>query len=169
METKFISSDIEEKFDYNCSKEQIPMILALQKALDVERKCTSGIIIAADTIVYKNKVYGKPENYDDAFNTLRNLSGTYHYVVSGVAVVEKNTTKRRIFYDTTKVYFKELKDTDIINYINTDEVWDKAGSYGIQGEGASLIEKYDGDFYNVMGLPITMLKKFLTNDFGVKI
>lgn len=163
-----IVSDIIENFPKDSTKEQIPMMLALRKALDVEKKCTDGIIIAADTIVYKNEVLGKPKNHENAFNMLKKLSGSYHEVVTGVAMIKVGTCDRTVFYDTTEVLFKPLKDEEIHTYIKTNEIWDKAGAYAIQGKGAELIEKIEGDYYNVMGLPINLVNHALDKYFNVK-
>lgn len=166
IEFDTIVSNVEENFSQDCTKEQIPMVLALKKALDVERRCTHGIIIAADTIVYKNEVLGKPIDRENAYYMLKKLSGSSHQVVTGVAVIRVGTCDRIVFYDTTQVFFKNLSDENIQTYIDTNEVWDKAGAYAIQGKGAELIEKIDGDYYNVMGLPIHKVKFVLNEHFN---
>ncbi|MCG8485580.1 MAG: Maf family protein [Clostridia bacterium] len=167
IEFDTIVSDVEENFSQDCTKEQIPMMLALRKALNVETKCTNGIIIAADTIVYKNEVLGKPTDRENAFNMLRKLSDGRHEVITGVAIIRVGTYDKVVFYDTTQVFFKSLSDKDINTYIDTDEIWDKAGAYAIQGKGVELIEKIDGDYYNVMGLPIHKVKLVLDQYFTI--
>lgn len=161
IEFDMIVSNVEENFTDENTEEQIPMMLALRKALDVEKKCTSGIIIAADTIVYKDEVFGKPIDKANAFSMLKKLSGSMHEVITGVAIIRVGTCDKVLLYDTTKVFFKDLADEEIYAYIDTNEVWDKAGAYAIQGKGAELIEKIDGDYYNVMGLPIHKVERIL--------
>lgn len=162
------TTDIEENFCHHDTKEQIAMSLALLKALDVEKRHDHGIIIAADTIVYKNVVYGKPKDEADAFSMLKKLSGCCHHVVTGVAVIRSNTFERIVFNDVTSVYFKELTDDKILSYIHTGEIWGKAGSYAIQGKGADFIEKIEGDYYNVMGLPFEKTRLIMGKYFNVK-
>ncbi|MFA5527600.1 MAG: Maf family protein [Peptostreptococcales bacterium] len=162
------TTDIQENFCQHDTKEQIAMSLALLKALDVEKKRDHGIIIAADTLVYKNNVFGKPKDEADAFSMLKTLSGGCHHVITGVALIRSNTFEKMLFYDLTNVYFKELTDDEILSYIDTDEIWGKAGSYAIQGKGADLIEKIEGDYYNVMGLPFQKMKWMMEKYFHVK-
>ncbi|MDE5985018.1 MAG: Maf family protein, partial [Eubacterium sp.] len=116
----------------------------------------SDTIIGADTVVaIDGIILGKPKNRNDAFRMLKMLSGKYHSVFTGVTVIKPNDS---ITYSVeTKVKFFDLTDDEINNYINTDEPYDKAGSYGIQGKGALLVEKIDGDYFNVVGLPISTL------------
>ncbi|MDE6470385.1 MAG: Maf family protein [Eubacterium sp.] len=120
----------------------------------------SDTIIGADTVVaIDGIILGKPENRDDAFNMLKMLSGKYHSVFTGVTVIKPDNTIT--FSIETKVKFFDLTDEEINSYINTDEPYDKAGSYGIQGKGSLLVEKIDGDYFNVVGLPISTLNKYL--------
>lgn len=163
------TSDVDEKTRDSEGPEQICMALAFEKAIDVAEKVSDkDIVIAADTIVYKDgKVLGKPVDYDDAVSMLRNLSGDIHYVFTGVAVMQRSTNKKFITYERTKVCIKELSDQRIDDYINTGEAWDKAGSYGIQGYGALLIDWIQGDYFNVVGLPIGKLDEVLNNHFNI--
>ncbi|PAB61428.1 Maf family protein [Anaeromicrobium sediminis] len=164
-------SSVDEKVNEGDIPEQVAMALAFQKTLDVAERCDDGgIVIGADTIVVKDHhILGKPANYDEAFNTLKKLSGTYHHVITGVAIIKANTYKKVVFYEKTKVKIKDLSDDDICNYINTNEVWDKAGSYGIQGIGSALVESIEGDYFNVVGLPIARLSSILRKDFNIKL
>ncbi|MCL2224339.1 MAG: Maf family protein [Defluviitaleaceae bacterium] len=115
------------------------------------------IIIAADTLVYiDGKVLGKPADKAEAFEMLKSLSGREHRVYTGVALVSHSAKKQeRVFSDMARVYFHELSDAEIHAYIATGEPFDKAGAYGVQERGAVLVEKIDGDFYTVVGLPIS--------------
>ncbi len=164
-----ITSTAEENYPLDFSKEQIAMLLALKKAMDVETQCDEGIIIAADTIVYIDEVLGKPADFEEAVYMLKKLNGKIHEVITGVCVIRAKSFDRVIFYDSTKVYFKELNEERIKDYIASGEVWDKAGGYAIQGKGVELIKKIDGDYYNVMGLPFEKLKLVLANRFNVKL
>lgn len=166
---EILASDVNEKFSSEYTKEQIPMILALRKALDIEQRFEEGIVIAADTIVFKDEVLGKPIDKADAMYMLGKLSGNCHQVITGVAIIRIGTPDRVVFYETTDVYFKKINNKTIEQYIGTGEVWDKAGAYAIQGIGAKLIEKIDGDYYNVMGLPFEKLKLVFNKWFNVKL
>ena len=113
------------------------------------------VIIAADTIVYINgEVLGKPENRDHAFEMLSKLSGNTHEVYTGVAILH-DFRIAHVFADMTEVTFRHLSDEEILDYIATGEPFDKAGAYGIQERGSVLVDRINGDFYTVMGLPIS--------------
>lgn len=134
------------------------------KAKNVQ-ECNStdnSIIIGADTIVVINNcVLGKPKDKSDAFNMIKLLSGNVHRVYSAVTVINtsKNLIKTKSLY--TEVYFSDLTDEEIWNYINRNESLDKAGGYGIQGFGGVLVEKINGCYYNVVGLPLNLLNKMI--------
>ncbi|BBE32045.1 septum formation protein Maf [Tepiditoga spiralis] len=114
------------------------------------------LLITADTIVVLNeKIIGKPNNFEDAFHMLKSLSGKKHEVFTGVTI--RTLNKKRCFYEKTEVFFNNLTDSIIKFYLSTYEPFDKAGSYGIQDFGAVFINKIIGDYYNVMGLPISRL------------
>ncbi len=126
-------------------------------------KKNASVVLGADTIVVcDGEVLLKPKDEADAAATLRKLSGKKHQVHTAVSIVTAGTTET--FVSTTDVYFYELTDAEISAYIETSEPMDKAGSYGIQGKGGLLVEKIDGDYYNVVGLPIARtireLKKY---------
>ncbi|KAK9510385.1 hypothetical protein O3M35_005181 [Rhynocoris fuscipes] len=138
---------------------------AYRKVLDVANRLSRDnnppdIIIGADTIVVLDgKIYGKPGNVKTAQKYLEQLSGRQHSVHTGVVIRTPNATVK--FHETTLVTFAYLSENVISSYIKTKEPLDKAGGYGIQGLGASLIERIDGDFYNVMGLPLHSFCKHL--------
>jgi septum formation protein len=138
-------------------KEEYVMELSYHKAYEVFLKHQEAIVIGADTIVYikdePNEYYlGKPKDTAHAKEMLKMLSGRTHQVLTGVTVIKKNSIET--FYTQSNVTFKQLSELDINDYLKTNEPFDKAGSYGIQGEGRKLIESFDGDFYTIMGLPI---------------
>lgn len=117
-------------------------------------------VIGADTVVaVDGKILGKPTNRQEAFDMLKTLSGKYHSVFTGVTVIKPEGTVT--FSVETRVKFFDLTDDEINAYIATGECDDKAGAYGIQGKGALLVEKIDGDYFNVVGLPVSLVNKFL--------
>ena len=119
-------------------------------------------IICADTIVVLDeKVLGKPKDRDDAFYMLKTLSGKTHTVYTGVTVV--NNSNLITFSEKTLVTFYDLSHDEINSYIDTNEPFDKAGAYGIQGYGSVLVKEIHGDYFNVMGLPIARLSRVLKN------
>ncbi|MBO6620596.1 MAG: septum formation inhibitor Maf [Balneola sp.] len=144
--------------------------LAFQKANDVSKSNPESLIIGSDTVVvYKNKILGKPENKNEASIMLNELSGKQHFVYTGVALIktdhQSSIANSLNFSETTIVHFSKLDQSEIDSYINTGSPMDKAGSYGIQDDwGAVFVKQIEGDFYNVVGLPINRLyfelKKF---------
>ncbi|WP_432664227.1 Maf family protein [Wukongibacter baidiensis] len=170
LDFDIIKSDTPEKVKEGELPEHIVMALALEKALDVSKNLDSGtVVIAADTIVYKDKVLGKPGSYEEAYETLNALQNDVHYVYTGIAVIESDTHKKIVTYEKTKVKIKKLSDDRIKKYIDTGEVWDKAGSYGIQGFGATIVQWIEGDYFNVVGLPVAKLEEILFKHFDISV
>lgn len=130
---------------------------ALDKAMQVKRLASPGdIIIAADTVVcIDNMVLGKPKDEREAFEMLSSLSGRSHFVYTGVAVISGDYKDVRA--EKTEVFFKAMTPREIETYIATGEPMDKAGAYGIQGRGAVFISGIRGDYFNVVGLPVSLL------------
>lgn len=127
--------------------------IAKCKAVEVYNKYPDDVIISADTIVvFNEKILGKPKDEQDAFRMLKMLSGGVHSVFTGVCII--NNDDIDTFAEETKVEFYPLSDEEIARYIATGEPMDKAGAYGIQGKGSVLVKKIDGDYFNVMGLPV---------------
>ena len=121
------------------------------------------VTICADTVVFSPKKpypLGKPKNFDDACDMLKAFSGTYHYVLTGVCI-RKNPTSEIIFTEDTKVHFRELTYDEIEDYINVEKPFDKAGAYGIQDRACAFVSGIEGDFYNVMGLPVCKITEKL--------
>jgi len=154
--------------------------LSKQKALDVATQIktynethsdlttfTDILVIGADTIVAMEKeVFGKPKDEADAVRMLKNLSGNTHSVYTGVTLVFMNASGRvgeYTFYDETKVTFYPIDDEDIKAYVDAEDVLDKAGAYGIQSKAAAFVRSIDGDFYNVMGLPVARILAEIRN------
>jgi len=153
----------EEIVPENASPDAIVMALARQKAAEIAPTAEAGdVIVAADTIVWMDGlVLGKPHSTEEAFAMLSRLSGRSHSVFTGVCVMAGDTVLCEA--EETKVSFRKMSDKEIRNYIATGEPMDKAGAYGAQGLASLFVSRIDGDFFNVMGLPVCrlgiMLKK----------
>jgi septum formation protein len=120
------------------------------------------IVISADTeVIFNDAPLGKPKNHEDAFRMLRLLSGTDHQVITAVCMIDSASTKVLSQTETTNVFFKQLTDQEIWTYIQSGEPMDKAGAYGIQGLAGKFVEKIEGPFDNVVGLPVELVKKML--------
>lgn len=144
------------------------LALSLAKAEEVEKLCArEDTVIAADTVVFLDgEILGKPSDREDAFRMLSRLSGREHEVYTGVTVIRDGNTVSE--YERTAVYFRGLTEREIDSYIATGEPMDKAGAYGAQGIGSLFVERIDGDFFNVMGLPLCRLSKILSG-MGVEL
>ncbi|MFC3883092.1 Maf family protein [Bacillus songklensis] len=147
-------SSVEETFDANQSPYEIVMSLAMRKAKDVASDYPNAYVLGADTIVvHEQNILGKPHSEEEAMQMLQMLSGRTHEVVTGVALVYQG--QEITFYEKADVTFWELTNEEIIDYVKSGEPMDKAGAYGIQGLGASLVQKMNGDYYSVVGLPLS--------------
>ena len=136
------------------------MEIAMKKAYATFYSEKDDIIIGADTVVVcDGKALGKPQDKEQAADMLRMLSGKTHSVYTGVCLLRNGESE--CFCSKTDVTFYQLDESTIDWYVNTNEPMDKAGAYGIQGKGALLVEKIDGDYYNVVGLPIAKLNRKL--------
>ena len=159
IDFEIITKDIEETYPAHYKKDEIVEYLCEHKAnaYAEELKDDNTLIITADTIVWlKEKAINKSQNYEDAISMLQQISGNMHEVVSGVCL--KTNRKTVIFHVVSKVYFKPLTEEEIIYYVTNYKPYDKAGVYGIQEWiGYIGIEKIEGSFYNVMGLPTARL------------
>lgn len=121
------------------------------------------IILAADTeVIFDGGPLGKPQDREDAFRILRRLSGKAHQVLTAVYLIEGPVGNELSQVETTSVIFKNLSDEEIWTYIDTGEPMDKAGAYGIQGLGRQFVEKFEGPFDNVVGLPMGLVTELLT-------
>lgn len=151
--------NIPEDYPDNLQGDQIPLYLAKAKAevFPVSAFKRNTLIIAADTIVWHNKNnLGKPTGYDEAFFMLKSLSGKKHDVITAVCI--RSISKTRTFFSKTTVYFKNFSDREISYYIEEYKPYDKAGAYGIQEWiGYIGVEKIEGSYFNVMGLPVQQL------------
>ena len=141
--------------------DEIVKALSRAKAREVADKAGSdAVVIAADTIVWLDgKLLGKPHSEEEAFTMLRMLSGKSHEVYTGVTVTDRDGELCEA--ECSRVCFRELTDDEIRHYIATGEPMDKAGAYGAQGKGALFVRSIEGDFFNVMGLPVCRLGQML--------
>ncbi len=157
-----VDSQVDEQSEVYTIPEVHVLELAQKKALKVAEKIKSGLIIGADTIVVLNNIIlGKPKDAKQAKEILSQLSDRTHTVYTGFAIVEKPSGEMVSEFEKTLVSFRKLADEEIVRYIQSGSPLDKAGGYGIQDQGALFVEKIDGCFYNVMGLPVTKLYQAL--------
>ncbi len=132
--------------------------LSLEKALAVSTRLEEGIILAADTVVlHRGVIMGKPADQKDARRMLRLLSGDQHTVLTGLTLLDATSGKYECRVSETKVWIRELSESDLDAYVATGEPLDKAGAYGIQGRAALFVEKIEGCYFNVVGLPLNLL------------
>ncbi len=162
FEFEIVDSQVDEQSEVYTIPEVHVLELAQKKAIKVAEKINSGLIIGADTIVALNdQILGKPKDAKQAKEILKQLSDRTHTVYTGFAIVEKPSGKIMSEFEKTFVSFRKLADEEIVRYIQSGSPFDKAGGYGIQDQGALFVEKIDGCFYNVMGLPVTRLYRAL--------
>ena len=149
-----VSSDVDESYDPSWKPDQIVMELSHRKAMSVSEKNPNAFVIGSDTVVVVDQtILGKPQNREEAFKMLKKLSGRMHSVYTGVSIIAP--TEERNFFEKTDVVFWELSDEEIIQYLDTGEPFDKAGAYGIQGFGSLLVKQITGDYFAVVGLPVS--------------
>lgn len=161
---RIIVSDVEEVYPDNLAIKEIPCYLAELKANALVNELKeNALIISADTIVaIDNQILGKPKDEADAYRILKTISGKKHQVITGVCL--KNIIKQQTFFAESNVYFRNLSDEEINYYIHNYSPYDKAGAYGVQEWiGYIGIERIEGSYFNVMGLPTQMLYKELIN------
>ncbi|MCH5193055.1 MAG: septum formation protein Maf [Oscillospiraceae bacterium] len=153
-----LPADIDETIPEGIAAERSAEYLAVKKAEHISEKYPDSLVIGSDTVVIiGGEILGKPADKADAERMLRKLSGKVHTVVTGVCLSLGGRSES--FSNETKVKFYPLTDEEISAYIATGEPMDKAGAYGIQGFGSVLVEGIEGDFFNVMGLPVASLKR----------
>ena len=161
-------SDFEEDMTLDLSPGELAKTLSLGKAKDIAEKNKDAIVVGADTFIYfEGKKLGKPKDKKDAFKTLSSIGGKSHSVFTGFTVIDSSTNKTISKSVETKVFIKLLTTEEINDYVDTGEPLDKAGAYGIQGLGALIVEHIEGDFFNVMGLPLFELGHTL-KEFGIE-
>ena len=157
LEFKVYPSEIEEP-QITVSPEIAVQELALTKARAVAAKFDAGIVLGADTVVVNDgQPIGKPENDAHAVEILTQLSGNRHEVITGVALINIKRQNEVVWAEKTTVYFRELRQSEILAYIRSGESSDKAGAYGIQGSAGAFVERVEGCYFNVVGLPLASL------------
>ena len=157
--------DVDESFSGRPS--ETVMEISRRKAAAVAARHSDSIIIAADTLVFADGALGKPHTPERAKEMLRNLAGNWHHVYTGITVI--NTRSGRILrnVDKTRVHLVPMTEQEIDAYVATGEPLDKAGAYGIQGMGGMFVDRIDGSYSNVVGLPMSMLRIMLAQVGGV--
>lgn len=162
-------ADVDERILPGEDAEAYAVRVALDKARVAAGRAGDGIVIAADTIVVLgDAILGKPADAQDAERMLGMLSGRMHRVISGLALVDAKTGKARTGAASTSVWFRDLTPARIRAYVLTGEPLDKAGAYGIQEKGALLVTKIEGCYFNVVGLPLSLLGEML-HEYGVNL
>jgi len=162
-------ADVDERVLPNEPPEEYAIRVALDKARIAAVRAGAGMVIAADTIVViDDEILGKPADAKDAERMLSMLSGKVHSVITGLAVMDAATGKTLTRTSTTHVWFHLLAPQEIESYIATGEPLDKAGAYGIQERGALLVDKIEGCYFNVVGLPLSLLGEMLRT-FGIDV
>lgn len=165
-----LTSDVDERIFKFEEPTQLVLRLAFEKCMDIATNNPESLVIGADTIVVlDNEILGKPKNEDEAFDMLSKLSNREHQVITGMSIVNIENNKKIVDYTISNVKFKNLTDQDIRDYISTGECLDKAGSYGIQGYGALLVKEIQGDYFNIVGLPISKLSDILKVNFNINL
>jgi septum formation protein len=162
-------SRYEEKTDIGLKPHDLAEFLSREKAREVARRHKDALVIAADTIVVlRGRIFGKPSDTEQAKEMLRGFSGKTHSVITGFTIIDTASNKEISRSITSKVFFKKLSTDEIEAYIRSGEPLGKAGAYAVQGLGAVFIKKIEGDFFNVMGLPLYALMGSLKK-FGVNL
>ena len=164
-------ADIDETLPFDMTPEASVMYLALKKAAHVAdlyapdpAAADTYTVIAADTVVvYEGRIIGKPQDAEEAFDILSMLCGKCHHVITGVCIISSNETgvSKKCFYDKTTVFFKDYSDEELARYVETDEPYDKAGGYAIQGTFGKHVHHIEGNLDNVIGFPWKMIRSYL--------
>lgn len=152
-------SDADESFVGK--PEDMVLELSRRKAQAVAPRHADSVILAADTIVFCDGVLGKPRDDEEARRMLSELSGRWHSVYTGVTMIDTRSGSTISRADATRVHFVPLTDADIAAYVATGETRDKAGAYAIQGRGGMLIDRIEGSYSNVVGLPMALVRSML--------
>jgi septum formation protein len=169
LQFKIDPGDYKENMNLKLSPHELARALSLEKAKSVAGKYNNAIIIAADTfVIIRGQLLGKPHTEDEARRMLVLLDGATHLVITGFTILDTDTGKKISRSVETKVTFKNLTEKEIDAYVKTKEPLDKAGAYAIQGLGSILVKRIEGDYFNVIGLPLCPLVECLEK-FGVRL
>ncbi|MDR0356821.1 MAG: Maf family protein [Clostridiales Family XIII bacterium] len=162
VEAEIVPSGADERLPpelRNRPVREIVVYLARKKARAVYERlcanvaCRASFILAADTVVYKDGIIGKPVDEADAFRILSSLRASSHLVITGVSLIKTADGKEENFFDVTEVFFKDYPDEEIYRYIREESPYDKSGSYAVQSSWSGNVDRVEGDIENVMGLP----------------
>ncbi len=171
---RVITADIDESCDEKDPRRYVEFLARRKGQAVLDRLKAAGeldedtVVLAADTVVAaKGSILGKPRDRDDAEHMLRLLSGSTHQVISGVALLSSGI--EAVDSEVTDVYFSSLSESDIELYVNSDEPYDKAGAYAIQGMASLWIDGLRGDYFNVVGLPVKKTCDMLREHFGIDV
>jgi septum formation protein len=157
-----IPSSIDEMPVPNESPDDFVVRMAREKGMEVASRVTQSVILSADTIVtIDNEILGKPTDHADARRILRKLSGREHWVYTAVCVIDQISGQLQEGLESTKVWFDAINEQQINEYLEREDVLDKAGEYGIQGYASIYIPRIEGNYFNVIGLPLPMVRQFL--------
>jgi septum formation protein len=164
---KVVPSNVIEKLNPRFKPKRQAEVLSLQKAEALASQFNNALIIGADTLVaFGDEVIGKPKNEKDAKQILKKLSGTMHVAITGFTIIDTQTKKKVTKSIETKVWFRKLQDQEIKEFIAKEKPYDKAGAYAAHELAAIFVEKIEGDFFGIIGLPLFALAKELKK-FGV--
>ena len=162
-------SNCEERMDSRLEPHELAKALSLEKAKLVARRHRNALVIAADTfVVFEGRILGKPCSEAEAREMLETLNARPHSVITGFTIVDTDSGKVFSRAAETRVHLRELSSSELDAYVKSGEPLDKAGAYAIQGRGAAIVEKIEGDYFNVIGLPLSSLTEAL-KEFGVHI
>lgn len=154
-----VPSNATEIHDDQLTAREISQLNAYRKARAVAKKFPDALVLGADTLVYLGTtLFGKPADLEEAYRMLEQLSGQTHEVVTAICLLHLRTHRQRVFFDSTKVTFRRLDETQIRRYLSQVDTLDKAGAYGIQEHGDLIVEKISGSYTNVVGLPVERLR-----------
>lgn len=162
-------SSYKEEMGLDMEPEDLAKYLSQKKAIEVAKKHKDSIIIGADTfIVFEGELIGKPKTKEEAKEMLKKLSGKAHSVITGFTIIDTGLNKTVSDFAETKLFFRDISDEEINSYVETGEPLDKAGAYAIQGLGGIFVQRIEGDYYNIVGLPLSKVVERL-KDFGISV
>ena len=169
LQFKVDPADYKEDMNLKLSPHELARAVSLEKAKSVAGKYNNAIIIAADTfVIIRGQLLGKPHTEEEAKRMLVLLDSATHSVITGFTILDTDTGKKISRSVETKVTFKKLTKKEIDAYVKTKEPLEKAGAYAIQGLGSILVKRIEGDYFNVIGLPLCPLVECLA-EFGIRI
>jgi len=170
IEFERVSSDINEIKDNDFPAEITVMGLAYEKGIKVASEHENSVVISADTIVeYNGELLGKPKDRREAKQMIEKLSGKTHNVFTAYAIFKISENIKYVDFEKSEVKFYNLSEDDIEKYLDTEEYVDKAGAYGIQGYGSLLVDKINGDFFNIVRLPISKIARDLKRILNINL